>query len=520
MPGRRAICHFPVTVRVSGEPTEELIADAARALEAALVDRLRAAGRELAAGGRIAFLPEAPDAGIMSRAADAGPLDTGPPQAQPASTMLASTAPMPSAAQVPAIPPTQIILLACPEAAGKSPPNPEPPVHLPPFPAGDFGGDPEVATWAEQLASWLADRLAPAEVRRQFDVVRDKARRQATVDAAKQRLRGRAATSFAAEAVRAVARPDGATVRAALNDEWLDWLRRDFPLVMDGARQRPDIGPAWEARQDKTLDQLRKDELKRLRSRPTVPRGETPPPATSPDQIDAQVEAALAARRCEIKESGLNVLENWKHAWMVARANRARFKTEPWTGLMQLGDSSTFHAARHVEVGDRVKIPTSIAASPEQPGVAREMVTFLVALEQASPGFTAGNREGHGSVGFTYLRNKLLTSGFSVDLSLRAAVDDTGFYDPNVAIEFLLALDRVARAKGAAWKVLYNDFRVAEIVNYATGATHVAYEGTPKPEVWKDGKWTRANLNFHGPSPFVLHFHLDLMIAAPPPPVP
>ena len=97
-----------------------------------------------------------------------------------------------------------------------------------------------------------------------------------------------------------------------------------------------------------------------------------------------------------------------------------------------------------------------------------------------------------------------------------ARKDSRGFWDRSAAISFLMNLDKTANSFGARWRVLYNDFSVAKAVNEATGARNVEFMGD-----------SSGNLNWHGPDPLILHFHLDLEIpkgakapAGPPPVVP
>src|SRR5205807_4306238 len=111
--------------------------------------------------------------------------------------------------------------------------------------------------------------------------------------------------------------------------------------------------------------------------------------------------------------------------------------------------------------------------------------------------FKAGNYTGHGGGSWA-------GKGYSVDLFLsgkNAQKDERGFWLHDVAVRFLLNLDKAAQVVGAQWRVLYNDFSVAEDVNKATGVRNVTFMGSPL-----EGK----NLNWHGPDPLILHFHLDI----------
>ncbi|HXI22762.1 MAG TPA: hypothetical protein VNG71_02725, partial [Pyrinomonadaceae bacterium] len=83
-----------------------------------------------------------------------------------------------------------------------------------------------------------------------------------------------------------------------------------------------------------------------------------------------------------------------------------------------------------------------------------------------------------------------------------------GFWKHEAAVRFLLHLNDAAAAVGARWRVLYNDFGVAEEVNHATGTRNVGFMGN----------LMGGNLNWHGPAPMVLHFHLDIEIPPPSPP--
>jgi hypothetical protein len=76
-------------------------------------------------------------------------------------------------------------------------------------------------------------------------------------------------------------------------------------------------------------------------------------------------------------------------------------------------------------------------------------------------------------------------------------------------VKFLLQIDKTAVPLKARWRVLYNDFRVANEVNTTTGARNVGFVG----EIDKGG-----SLNWHGPEGLKLHFHLDLEIPKKVPP--
>ncbi len=65
----------------------------------------------------------------------------------------------------------------------------------------------------------------------------------------------------------------------------------------------------------------------------------------------------------------------------------------------------------------------------------------------------------------------------------------------------------VAGAIHAEWRVLYNDFSVAEEINREMGRKHAVFMG----KVRQEAKPRRImGINWHGLTPLLLHFHLDL----------
>jgi len=63
-------------------------------------------------------------------------------------------------------------------------------------------------------------------------------------------------------------------------------------------------------------------------------------------------------------------------------------------------------------------------------------------------------------------------------------------------------VDKASKLADAEWDVQYNDFRVAEEVNKRLGVKRIGFTGN----IDKSG-----SLNWHGPAPLKLHFHLDYM---------
>jgi hypothetical protein len=150
---------------------------------------------------------------------------------------------------------------------------------------------------------------------------------------------------------------------------------------------------------------------------------------------------------------------------------------------------------------DRVGADPFVEESSAKAPVAAEVVKFLKALKLKYPGFRASTYGNHGLGSF---KNK----GYSVDLNLTSGRTKEGFYIPDDAVRFLLALDAIAKERKFNWRVLYNDFRVISAVNRALGLRRVVYVGT----VFRDQKTRKpSSLNWHGPDPLILHMHLDLV---------
>ncbi len=255
--------------------------------------------------------------------------------------------------------------------------------------------------------------------------------------------------------------------------------------------------------------------------------GETP--AQRRERIAAAARAIQAPDRTVVRDAAASERENWLSAdyqstmraarqrfgadchvfrisqgWMVARREQVDFQTlmdsvrttgnRPVAGLGQFGPSSV--------VEPLVPIERPGTGTP----VAPQMNTFLRALSSQAQGghrrFSAQNYGGHGMGSFH-------GRGLSIDLRLDerdAPRDERGFYARQAAVEFLMMVDAAAASMNAGWRVLYNDYAVAAEANRRTGKMNVVFAANVD---------AGGNLNWHGP--LVLHFHLDLTPAAPPP---
>ncbi|HMF77086.1 MAG TPA: hypothetical protein VK604_15620, partial [Bryobacteraceae bacterium] len=259
------------------------------------------------------------------------------------------------------------------------------------------------------------------------------------------------------------------------------------------------FGGGWVARMIAAQEKEKGRLTKARNAKPKLKAGETPPPEKPKEEVAAEVEAELVNVRCERQNWAANQIETVKRGWMVGRREKVDFDTVS----QKVTELKDFKPEREVPDADRIKIPAAVAGDPKDPGVAPEVAQFLSSLAAIEPNFKAGNYGGHGGGSWA-------GAGFSVDLTMSgkdAELDNRGFYKHDVAVRFLLSLNQAATAMGGKWRVLYNDFQVAEEVNQATGTRNVTYMGNnPK-----------GTLNWHGPSPMVLHFHLDIEL---PPPAP
>jgi len=430
----------------------------------------------------------------------------------------AGVAPCPDAPQA------DLIVLVCSATPAAAPPAVEK-AELPARDPARFGGNAVRATFAKELAQCHAARSVKAEIEKRFQQDVKSARTQATEQAkrdleealkaatenidpkdksalAKAKAQATAAAKKAgakkvAEAGAGVTRQDVATVTAELATKFEDELATDFDNTITAALR--EFGPGWLHAMQSVLNRRRAHITKEKNAKPKVAKGEAPPPPKPAEQIASEIEAEMSAVRCEQSEWALQRLENVSHGWAVSRREEVDFLTISQKAAFLGKFDPTYDVAEQ----DRVQIPSGIKTSDTKAGVAPEMADFLTQLKDdpGTPAFSAGNRAGHG--GGTWIGK-----GFSVDISINAPTDQRGFWQHDTAVRFLMRLDATAKTMGARWRVLYNDFRVAQEVNTATGSRNVEFIG---------GIDRAGGLNWHGPDPLKLHFHLDLEIPPKPP---
>jgi hypothetical protein len=479
------------------------------------------------ARGRIARDPDDEEEGRKRRAAEGEqvgeeePVKPSEGSGEAAKTQVPSTvstgghrAAPTGVAPCPDAPGKNLVVLACTAAPAAAPP-PKEKAELPTPSVARFGGDADRAKFAKELAQCHAERIVNDEIAKRFSADVEASKKKAAVEAKTEseeavkaataglteRREIAKATSKAqtdakkatakkmADAAAAVKKQDVATVTAELATKFEDALATDFDNTIKGAFAR--FGKSWLNTMQARLDSKRKQITAQKSAKPKVPKGETPAPAKSPDDIVKEIEADMADVRCEQKQWALQQIEDIARAWAVGRREQVDFETIKQTASYLSKFGPTYTPTTTVD------IPADIQSDKGMPGVAPEMADFLTALkaDPSTVAFKAGNYRGHGGGSWA-------GKGFSVDLTLSGPLDQRGFWQHSSAVDFLMQIDKTARAMGARWRVLYNDFRVAEEVNAATGMRNVEFIGSS----------SATDLNWHGPAPLILHFHLDLEI--------
>ncbi len=395
--------------------------------------------------------------------------------------------------------------------------------ELPKVSSARFGGDADRAKFGKQLAECHAARIVNDEIEKRFHASVAAAKTQATEEAkhdteaaikaategidpkdkgalarskAQATAEGKkAAVKKIAGAQAAVTRQDVTTVTAELATKFENELAVDFDKTITAAFNR--FG--WLHTMQEVLDRKRKQITKKKNAKPKVAKGETPPPQKSADQIAGEIEAAMVEVRRSQTEWALQQIQDVSRGWAVGRREEVDFLTIPQKAAFLSKFDPTYDPAET----DRVNIPVDIEQQKGMPGVAPEMSDFLTQLkaDPGTPQFKASTYSGHGG-------GPWAGKGFSVDLFVTSSTDQRGFWQHGTAVNFLLRLDATAKALGARWRVLYNDFRVAQEVNEAAGTRNVEFTG---------GIDKSGGLNWHGPAPLILHFHLDLEIPRKPP---
>ena len=200
--------------------------------------------------------------------------------------------------------------------------------------------------------------------------------------------------------------------------------------------------------------------------------------------LDADLRLTLAAalKRPGVSKFGRPAI---LRAWRVGREQQIDFQTLDKSKSLVNFAPPAGSANRLVSAGNLVRHSDKYPVAPL-------VVRFMQKLLQIHPGVRADTYGNHGLGPF---RGR----GHSIDLWL-GRTDSRGFYPRDEAIALLRAVHQASQEVGAEWRVLYNDYSVARVLNQETRARRVAFIGNVH----------QGSLNWHGPHPLILHFHLDL----------
>jgi hypothetical protein len=205
---------------------------------------------------------------------------------------------------------------------------------------------------------------------------------------------------------------------------------------------------------------------------------------------DHEDTVAGAKLRWRGRKVGADFWQRVSRAWMISREEQMRFQPN-FPGVASLGPFAP-PSAKAALVSDPIVGGSNVAP------VAPLTLRFARQLRQRYPGVSVSNYRGHGGGSF-------LNRGYSLDIFIPGR-DARGFYKKEDAIRLLRAVHAAAGAVQARWRVIYNDFSVADAVNRQLGRKHVIFVGSTR----KNNAKVVTGLNWHGPDPLILHFHLDL----------
>jgi LAS superfamily LD-carboxypeptidase LdcB len=179
-------------------------------------------------------------------------------------------------------------------------------------------------------------------------------------------------------------------------------------------------------------------------------------------------------------------------AWMISRRDQMNFVTSSAVGIRPLQNFAP-------PIKEVSLISSKLIYGSDKAPVAPIIVRFVEDLQSRYQGhLRVTNYPGHGG-------GKFNNRGYSLDLWLKN-VDDRGFYVYKDAINLLRAVDQASNTVQTEWRMIYNDFSVADAINRETGKKHVIFVG----KVRRGNNRRVTGLNWHGPDPLILHFHLDL----------
>jgi hypothetical protein len=238
------------------------------------------------------------------------------------------------------------------------------------------------------------------------------------------------------------------------------------------------------SRRDKLLRQLRAEEAKLVKA--------------APADLDAQVEAL----RRTFGDRWQQEVDRTVERFVTLASNQAQFLTvkQAATPVAIYGLpeelEGTVEASAHP--GTVAKGSTPVAPS---------VVEFMKAVQQESGLKAKADNYPEHEKHSPYLGDVAGVGKYSFDVDLGGLikVNAEGFYEREPLIKFFLAVDRAASASGIAWVALYNDFAVAKAVNEKLGKRRIGFAGGGSAGPGREGSI------HHGPAPYVLHIHFNIM---------
>lgn len=200
----------------------------------------------------------------------------------------------------------------------------------------------------------------------------------------------------------------------------------------------------------------------------------------------AQLREHIVAARRDAKEAFKPQLATIKSHFQNTAVQRFRFMHEDQPGLspapaMHRLDDSEEDATKIKDLG-------GVITADGEPDleVANSVVEFIKELKKES------------SIGIDAITYKTHDWGrYSVDLFPRIQERADGYYENEPLQKVFKTIDSAATATKVRWRALYTDFDAAKEANKNLRRNEVGFQ-------WE-----------HGPAPFVLHIHLDIMPLAP-----
>lgn len=93
---------------------------------------------------------------------------------------------------------------------------------------------------------------------------------------------------------------------------------------------------------------------------------------------------------------------------------------------------------------------------------------------------------------------------FDVDPGAWIKMNSEGFYDREKLVKFFLAVEQASSVTQISWMAFYNDFAVAKEVNETIGKQRIRFSGAG------GGAGMEGSIH-HGPAPYILHIHFNIM---------